>query len=90
MDDADKEFVYNLAEIFVYPSFFEGFGFPPLEAIMHIRPVITSYKTSLPEIMQKQVLYVDPYNSAEIYQLLKALTEDNDLKIKEFCGKIRN
>lgn len=82
LDGDIKDALYCLSQAFIWPSFYEGFGFPPLEATMHGRPVITSYKTSLPEIMQKQALYVDPYNSAEIYQLLKALTEDDDLKVK--------
>lgn len=79
-----KDALYFLAQGLIWPSFYEGFGFPPLEATMHGKPVITSYKTSLPEIMQKQAMYVDPYNVSEIYQLMKILTED-----KEFTQKIQ-
>ncbi len=74
-----RDALYFLSQALIWPSFYEGFGFPPLEATMHGKPVITSYKTSLPEIMRTQALYVDPYNSGEIYQLLKALTADKDL-----------
>ncbi|MBT4349821.1 glycosyltransferase family 4 protein [bacterium] len=74
-----KDALYFSSQGLIWPSFYEGFGFPPLEATFHGRPVITSYKTSLPEIMRSQALYVDPYNSAEIYQLLKSLREDKDL-----------
>ncbi|MBT7553382.1 glycosyltransferase family 4 protein [bacterium] len=74
-----KDALYVSAEGLIWPSFYEGFGFPPLEATFHGCPVITSYKTSLPEIMKAQAMYVDPYNLAEIYQLLKTLREDDEL-----------
>jgi glycosyltransferase involved in cell wall biosynthesis len=74
-----KDALYFSTQGLIWPSFYEGFGFPPLEVTYHGRPVITSYKTSLPEIMRAKAMYVDPYNSAEIYQLLKALREDDGL-----------
>ncbi|MEA3323286.1 MAG: glycosyltransferase family 1 protein, partial [Patescibacteria group bacterium] len=47
----EKELIYALSSVFIYPSFFEGFGFPPLEAMMNNVPVISSHTTSLPEIV---------------------------------------
>lgn len=75
-----RDALYFLSEALIWPSFYEGFGFPPLEATVQAKPVIVSYKTSLPEIMKEQALYVDPYNPAEIYQLLKQLTIDKNLE----------
>lgn len=74
-----RDALYFLSLALIWPSFYEGFGFPPLESTVQGKPVIISYKTSLPEIMKEQALYVDPYNPAEIYQLLKQLTEDKNL-----------
>ena len=74
-----KDALYHLSQGLIWPSFYEGFGFPPMEATWHKKPVIVSYKTSLPEIMQQQALYVDPYNISDIYQTLKALTKDEQL-----------
>ncbi len=58
--------MYNLAQIFVYPSFFEGFGFPPLEAMACGIPVIVSHNSSLPEVVGDAALMIDPYRLNEI------------------------
>ena len=47
IDDKDKPYLYNLASVFIYPSFFEGFGFPPLEAMACGVPTIVSNTSSL-------------------------------------------
>ncbi|MCD4760627.1 glycosyltransferase family 4 protein [bacterium] len=80
VDGPTKDALYMLSQGLIWPSFYEGFGFPPLEAVCHKIPVIASYKTSLPEIMQDQAIYVDPYNVFDIYQALKLLTKDDKLK----------
>ena len=51
IQEEDKEYLYNLASVFVYPSFFEGFGFPPLEAMACGVPVIASNNSSVAEIV---------------------------------------
>lgn len=74
-----KDAIYKLAYAFVWPSFYEGFGFPPLEAMAQKKPVITSYKTSLPETLKNHALYVDPYNVSDIYMAMKNIIEDQQL-----------
>ncbi len=73
IEDDDKEFVYNLASLFVFPSFFEGFGFPPLEAMKCGVPVIVSNSSSLPEVVGDGGIMVDPNKPDEIYEAMKAI-----------------
>ncbi len=58
--------IYRLAEVFVYPSFFEGFGIPVIESLFSGTPVITSNTSCLPEAGGSYSLYVDPKNSEDI------------------------
>ncbi|TSC72394.1 MAG: Glycosyl transferase group 1 [Parcubacteria group bacterium Gr01-1014_38] len=66
VEDADKPIVYQLAELFVYPSFYEGFGFPPLEALACGTPVVTSFNSAIPEISGEWATLVNPYDPQEI------------------------
>jgi len=61
---------YSLAMVCVYPSFFEGFGFPVLEAMACGVPVVVSGNSSLPEVAGEAGLFVDPYNISEIAEAL--------------------
>ncbi len=58
--------IYQLAEIFIYPSFFEGFGIPVIEALFSGTPVITSNISSLPEAGGKDSVYINPENPEDI------------------------
>jgi len=58
--------IYKLADIFVYPSFFEGFGIPVIEALFSGTPVITSNSSSLPEAGGKNSVYINPENFEDI------------------------
>ncbi len=77
---ADKIYLYNLASLFVYPSFFEGFGFPPLEAMACGVPVICSHTSCFPEVAGGAALLADPYNWGEIAWAMNEILSDEDLK----------
>lgn len=73
--------LYNLADLYLYPSLYEGFGLPILEAQACGCPVLTSNKTSCPEVAGKGALIINPYSEKEIEEgILKIL---NDKKHKE-------
>lgn len=80
VDNEDKPFLYNLAELFVYPSFFEGFGFPPLEAMACGLPTIVSCNSSLPEVVGKAALMIDPANIDELAWAIEIALTDNELR----------
>src|SRR2546425_6209917 len=58
--------MYRLAGVFVFPSLYEGFGLPPLEAMASGTPVVTSNVSSLPEVAGDAAVLVDPYDPAAI------------------------
>ncbi len=72
--------IYNLAQVFLFPSFYEGFGIPILEAQACGVPVITSNVSSLPEVAGDSAMQVDPYKTEEIRDAVKKLLEDNNLR----------
>lgn len=77
--ESDKEAIYALASVFIYPSFFEGFGFPPLEALSCRVPVIVSHTTSLPEVVGRHAIMIDPYRIEEGVHALVAIITDKTL-----------
>ncbi len=77
--DEDKVALYNLASVFVYPSLYEGFGFPPLEALSCGVPVITSHASALPEVVGSAGILIDPYQPNELYLALEAVLADQEL-----------
>lgn len=77
---ADLPAVISAARAFVWPSLFEGFGLPPLEAMACGTPVLTSNTSSLPEVVGDAALLVDPKSPAEIAHGLRRLSEDNNLR----------
>jgi len=70
--EGDLPALYNAADLFVYPSLYEGFGLPPLEAMACGTPVITSNTSSLPEVVGDAGIMVDPY---DVDGLAKAMYE---------------
>ncbi|MFC2173571.1 glycosyltransferase family 4 protein [Acidobacteriota bacterium] len=72
--------IYQLAECFVYPSLYEGFGFPPLEAMASQIPVVCSSASSLPEIVARAALTVDPMDTHEIAKKTAQVLTDPALR----------
>jgi len=73
-------FMYNACELFVYPSFYEGFGLPPIEAMACGVPVIASNVTSIPEIVKDSTLLVNPYDIVDLSEKMYNVLHDNDLR----------
>lgn len=95
IDINDMPYLYNASSLFVYPSFYEGFGLPPVEAMACGIPVIASNVTSIPEITQNNALLIDPKNidqlSNAIYTGLYDLELRKDLTSKGLTlGKTLN
>jgi glycosyltransferase involved in cell wall biosynthesis len=73
---------YDAAKIFVFPSLYEGFGLPPLEAMAHGTPVVTSNLSSLPEVVGNAAVLVHPENVFEIMRALHRVLLDQPLREK--------
>jgi glycosyltransferase involved in cell wall biosynthesis len=71
---------YDAAKIFVFPSLYEGFGLPPLEAMAHGTPVVTSNVSSLPEVVGSAAVLVNPENVFEIMRALHRVLLDRALR----------
>lgn len=78
--EEDKPALYNLASVFVYPSLYEGFGFPPLEAIACGIPVIASHSSSLPEMIGDAGILIDPYRPDELLHALRGILSSKSLQ----------
>lgn len=82
IDEEDKSAVFSLSKVFLYPSFYEGFGFPPLEAMACKVPTIVSCAGSLPEIVGDASILIDPYNVNDIAHAVRSLLYDDVLRKK--------
>jgi glycosyltransferase involved in cell wall biosynthesis len=71
---------FDMAKVFVFPSLYEGFGLPPLEAMAHGTPVVTSNTSALPEVVGNAALLVNPENVFEISRALHRLLIDQPLR----------
>jgi glycosyltransferase involved in cell wall biosynthesis len=72
--------LYRLADAFVFPSLYEGFGLPPLEAMASGTPVLTSNVSSLPEVVGDAALLIDPYDPESIAQGMYRILSDESLR----------
>lgn len=78
--DLELVTLYSMADVFAFPSFFEGFGIPPLEAMACGAPVITSNISALPEVVGNAALQVDPHDTAALAEAIMRLLRDEQLR----------
>jgi glycosyltransferase involved in cell wall biosynthesis len=86
IEQDDLPFLYNMAKVFVYPSFYEGFGLPVLESMACGTPVITSNVSSMPEFVGDSGLLIDPNDISGIQNALSDLLMNDQLRI-ELSGR---
>jgi glycosyltransferase involved in cell wall biosynthesis len=79
VSDEDLALFYNIADLFVFPSIYEGFGLPPLEAMACGTPVVCSHAASLPEVVGDAAITFDPYDTAAIAGAMRRVLEDSEL-----------
>lgn len=82
IDEDDKPALYRMAEIFLFPSLYEGFGLPPLEAMTVGTPVIAGNRSSLPEIVGEGGLLVNPEDPRQIMGAIRKLLTDEKARAK--------
>ena len=80
LQDETLAILYRLAAVFVFPSLYEGFGLPPLEAMASGTPVVTSNVSSMPEVAGDAAVLVDPYNVDSIVDGIAAVLRDPPLR----------
>jgi glycosyltransferase involved in cell wall biosynthesis len=78
--EEDKPFLIAAAKVFAYPSLYEGFGIPVLEALACGIPTVTSNVSSLPEVAGDAALTIDPHSVAELSSALERLLSDQQLR----------
>lgn len=86
LEEDELPYIYNGAKLFLYPSLYEGFGLPVLEAMASKVPVITSNVSSLPEVAGDAAIMINPYSEKELFDSMLALLE-NDEKGGELISK---
>lgn len=80
ISDEDLAKVYNLASCFVFPSFYEGFGLPPIEAMACGTPVLCSDNSSLPEVCSDAAIYCNPNSIEDISKKITIILSDKELQ----------
>lgn len=80
VNDEELKLLYSKADMFIYPSLYEGFGLPPLEAMSYGIPCIVSNATSLPEVVGKSAELIDPKSIEDISKSLEKLYFNNAIK----------
>ncbi|RQR52414.1 glycosyltransferase family 1 protein [Burkholderia sp. Bp9140] len=80
ISDEQLKALYQNAACFLYPSIYEGFGIPPLEAMRHGCPAVVGHSAALPEVCADAALYCDPYSQDDIALKLRSLLDSADLR----------
>jgi glycosyltransferase involved in cell wall biosynthesis len=80
VSDATLAALYRMAAVFVFPSLYEGFGLPPLEAMASGAPVVTSNVSSLPEVVGDAALLIDPLDAGAIAEAIRRILTDTTLR----------
>lgn len=80
VDDSDKPALYQGAEIFLFPSLYEGFGIPVAEAMASRTPVITSNSSSLPEVAGDSAIMTEPLDYIKISESIKKILTDSNIR----------
>lgn len=89
--DGELRSLYRNARCLVFPSLYEGFGIPPLEAMQEGCPVIASAATSIPEVCGRAVLYCDPHNPRDIAAKIEEIGRDDGLRRRLIeAGRLRS
>lgn len=83
VSETDLPVLYSGAELFIFPSIYEGFGMAPLEAMACGTPVLSSYETALNEVLNDAALRIDPFDSEDIKENISLILEDNEIKQKK-------
>jgi len=82
VSDSELQQLYNACEVFVFPSFYEGFGMPPLEAMACGRAVVCSNTSALPEVVDGAAILADPYSVDEMVRAMADLVLDSELRAR--------
>lgn len=93
VSDADLVRLYQQAHVFVYPSFYEGFGLPPLEAMASATPVISAHSGSLPEVLGDAAQWINPNDAQDLARAIERLISDQEYRqelIKRGLRQVQN
>ena len=82
VDERELKYLYSLAELFVFPSWYEGFGIPMLEAMASGVPIAASETGALPEVGGDAAFYFDPADAEDIAEKILALLGDNSMRMR--------
>ncbi len=80
LKDEDLRKMYKLAKVFVFPSLYEGFGIPPLEAMASGCPIISSNRASMPEVVGDAGILIDPTNAYKMADAISGLLENDNVR----------
>lgn len=90
VSDSELAALYQQALLYVFPSLYEGFGLPALEAQAHGLPVVAAKSSSLPEVLKESAIYFEPEKEGDLLQKIRLVLEDKDLRQKLKASGLEN